>query len=68
MQNLFTATALAPQLKKSNVKNMQMQKRIGSTMYRVQVYFSDNAKETMNDKIIRLARYDAENLKEAAGL
>jgi len=45
-----------------------MQKRIGSTMYGVQVYFSDNAKETMNEKLLRLARYDAENQKEAVGL
>jgi len=68
MQNLIPNTALVSQRKKSNVKNMQMHKRIGSTVYKVLVYFSDNAKETMNDKILRLARYDAENLKEAAGL
>jgi hypothetical protein len=68
MQNLDPITALAPHRKKPNVKNMQMQKRIGSTIYSVLVCFSDNAKETMNDKILRLARYDAENLKEAAGL
>ena len=31
-------------------------KRIGSTVYRVGVYFKPDAKETMEDKIIRLVK------------
>ena len=34
-------------------------KRIGSTLYRVAVHFSQTSKETMNDKIIRLVKSDA---------
>ena len=34
----------------------QFVKRIGSGVYKVNVYFSQDSKETMNDKIYRLAR------------
>jgi len=40
-------------------------KRIGSTNYRVAVYFSRTSKESMNDKIIRLVRNEA--MGKAAG-
>jgi hypothetical protein len=33
-----------------------MRKRIGSTIYRVRVHFSDTGTETMNDKILRLVK------------
>ncbi len=34
-------------------------KRIGSTTFRVGVYYSDTSRETMDDKIIRLIRNEA---------
>ncbi|MDL2232384.1 transposon-encoded TnpW family protein [Ruminococcaceae bacterium OttesenSCG-928-L11] len=37
-----------------------MLKRIGSTTYRVAVHFSQTGSETMNDKILRLIRNEAE--------
>ena len=37
-----------------------MRKRIGSTTYRVRVHFSGAGAETMNDKILRLVRNEAE--------
>lgn len=36
-----------------------MLKRIGSTNYRVRVHFSGTSRETINDKILRLARNEA---------
>ena len=35
---------------------VKMQKRIGSTVYEVHVYFSQDARETMDDKILRMIR------------
>lgn len=37
-----------------------MRKRIGSTTYQVAVHFSQTGGETMNDKILRLIRNEAE--------
>jgi len=34
-------------------------KRVGSTNYKVAVYFSRTSKETMNDKIMRLVKNEA---------
>ena len=39
-------------------------KRIGSTNYRVSVHFSKTSRETMNDKILRIIKNDA-NTKAA---
>ena len=36
----------------------QLRKRIGSTVYEVRVRFNPDAKETMDDKILRLVRND----------
>jgi hypothetical protein len=36
----------------------QLRKRIGSTVYEVRVHFNPDAKETMDDKILRLVRND----------
>jgi len=58
MHNLTTHSALASTLEKSNVKYMQMQKRIGSTTYRVNAHFCERAKETIQDKILRMVRND----------
>jgi hypothetical protein len=38
-----------------------MRKRINSTTYEVAVYFSKASRETMDDKILRLARGEALN-------
>lgn len=35
-----------------------LQRRIGSTTYRVKVHFNPKAKETMDDKVMRLLRND----------
>jgi len=35
-----------------------LRKRIGSTVYEVNVYFNREAKETMNDKILRMIKND----------
>ena len=37
-----------------NRQEIVMTKRIGQTTYRVKIHFSDNANETMEDKILRL--------------
>ena len=42
--------------RKVEAEPIKLQKRIGSTTYRVNVYFSDTAMETMDDKILRLIR------------
>ena len=36
-------------------------KRIGNTVYRVRVHFSDSSTETAQDKIVRLIRTEAQN-------
>jgi hypothetical protein len=40
-------------------------KRIGSTVYEVRIFFNHDAKETMEDKILRLIRNEAQNGKAA---
>ena len=35
-----------------------LRKRIGSTVYEVNVYFNSDAKETMNEKILRIIKND----------
>ena len=42
-----------------------VRKRIGNTVYAVSIYFNNKSKENMDDKILRLAKYDAEDIKEA---
>ena len=42
-----------------NEKWSYMSRRIGSTTYRVKVIFNDTARETLEEKIIRLIRYEA---------
>jgi len=37
----------------------RFKKRIGSTTYHVAVHFNPDAKETANDKIVRLVRQEA---------
>jgi len=40
----------------NEAKPIKMYKRIGSTVYEVQVYFNQDAKETMDAKILRLIK------------
>ena len=40
-------------------------KRIGSIVYEVSIHFNQNAKETMNDKILRLVKHEAHSRKAA---
>jgi hypothetical protein len=42
-------------------------RKIGGTTYRVAVFFSGNGKESAEDKILRLAKHDAELMREASG-
>ena len=55
MQTAKTAVTTA-----QNAKPMTIQKRIGSIVYEVGIYFNQNAKETMNDKILRLIKRNME--------
>ncbi len=41
-----------------------VRKRIGNTVYTVSVHFNRKSSESIGDKIIRLAKYDAERLTE----
>jgi hypothetical protein len=51
VQNSATAT---PEAKRE--EPCKLLKRIGSTLYEVTVYFSESAKETMEDKCLRLMK------------
>lgn len=42
----------------ADAEPVTMRKRIGSTVYEVRVRFNPDAKETMDDKILRLVRND----------
>ena len=44
-----------------NAQPAVLYKRLGSTTYRVNVHFSVTSNETMNDKILRMARNEAVN-------
>jgi len=44
--------------KLTNPEPYVLQKRIGSTLYIANAYFSDKSSETLADKILRLARND----------
>ena len=41
-------------------------KRIGSVVYEVTIHFNQDTKETMNDKILRLVKNDAQSGRAAA--
>ena len=44
-----------------------IRKKIGNTVYRVSVQFSGKSKERLEDKILRLAKQDAANMKIIVG-
>jgi len=49
----------------AHAESLNVQKRIGSTVYEVNVYFNPDAKETMNEKIMRLVRNEIQSGKVA---
>ena len=49
---------------KRNANTSRFTKRIGSTVYEVEVYFNQDAKETMNEKILRLIKNDLNYLRK----
>jgi hypothetical protein len=64
------ATGVTKQIEKSNPSEVAkldqaapfiMRKRINTTAYEVTVYFSQSSKETLNDKILRMARNEILN-------
>ncbi len=50
-----------------NDESNYVAKRIGSTLYRIKICFSETAKERMEEKIIRLIKNDALYKKKAKG-
>ena len=44
--------------KNVTAQSSRFTKRIGSTLYSVGLYFKEDAKETMDDKILRLIKND----------
>ena len=46
---------------KVNAQSSRFTKRIGSTMYTVNVYLSSTSRETMQDKVLRLVRNESGN-------
>ena len=42
-------------------------KRVGSIVYEVEIHFNQDAKESMNDKILRLMRRDMETAARNMG-
>jgi hypothetical protein len=48
-----------------NTETSRFNKRIGSVIYQVNVHFNPNARETMNDKILRLFKNEAIHKKVA---
>jgi hypothetical protein len=47
--------------KGTNAPAFSIRKRIGSTTYEVEVYFNPSSRETLGDKILRLARNEVLN-------
>ncbi len=58
-------TAATTQGRSPVAEPITMRKRIGSTLYKVNIHFCDNTAETMDDKILRLIKRDIESGKRA---
>ena len=43
-----------------------LQRRIGSTLYKVGIHFNPNAKEALNEKVLRLLKNDLQTAPEHA--
>ena len=48
-------------------REMEMIRRIGSTVYKVRVRFSEDGRETMEDKILRMIRSEGMAKSETCG-
>ena len=58
-----TATkSAAMTLSNAQAEPVMLRKRIGSTMFNVNVRFSETNKETMQDKILRLIENEVKNI------
>jgi hypothetical protein len=60
MQTTKTIVAAAAS-KNAEREPLTMQKRVGSTVYSVTVRFCENAKETLEDKILRLIEMEVQD-------
>jgi hypothetical protein len=60
MQTATTTAVAGMQNSNTAAAPIKMQRRIGSTVYEINVYFKHDAAETMNDKIQRLIRNEAQ--------
>jgi hypothetical protein len=56
MQTVKNGAAAKPETERAEPRKLL--RRIGSTLYEVTVYFSESAKETMEDKCFRLMMSD----------
>ena len=54
--------------KKDNLKENVITRRIGSTTYKLKVFFSETAKETMEDKILRMIKNESLTNGETCGI
>ena len=48
------------------VPAFSLRRQIGSTTYRLGIYFNPNAKETLNEKVCRLLKNDLQSAQEDA--
>jgi len=62
MQTVTTGTNAVARTRGGNAdaEPIKMRKMIGSIVYEVEIHFAPDAKETLNDKILRLMRRDLE--------
>ena len=58
MQTQEITSAVRTQGRNADAEPINLTKRIGSTNYRVSVYFSATSRETISDKITRLIKND----------
>jgi len=61
-----TAKNASQSVVKNRDVKMTMRKRIGSTTYRIGIYFNPDAKETLNEKVARLLKNDLQSMPGSA--
>jgi hypothetical protein len=54
-------SAVSTRGENSNAETIKLLKKVGSTIYTVNVHFSKTSKETIEDKILRLIEREAQN-------
>ena len=60
------AMPMQNQTTKASTPNTTLTKKIGNTIYKIQIHFSKSSKETINDKLIRIIKNDIANNAEAS--